>query len=362
MSALRKPVLTQRGRLWQAKTYIGRINGKSQYAYVSAETEAEATAAAYAKLREANPAVGLGQSALTLGEWMQQHLQYMQRERKHSTTHRANQIYRAYIEPVLAHKKLRQIAPLDIDLVHARLYKAQLSGSTIRQTHFLLNSAFRRAKRMGLMSTNPCADMDKPKLQEVRKQVLTIENLKALLAAFAGTWWHDHVLLLTHTGLRRGELLGLRRRDVDLIAGTITVGNTLLEIDSEMRVDTPKTAAGFRILALPADVMTMLKTRLETFDALSPDHPLFPNRDGDWQRPSSLSVAIKEQAKRLGLEAWTHLFRHSHASILLRATGDLAQVSKRLGHANTAITARVYSQAMEQVDHNMATVSGKLFA
>ena len=359
MSMLRKPVLSLRGTRWQAKIYIGRFDGVSKFAYAYGDTEAEAAAAAYEKMHTLDPVTSHEHGKVTVATWLEQHLKYVAETNKVSTLHRYRQLYQHFILPTLGARLMKHLVPMDILHLHNVMRDKKQSGSSIRAVHFLMNRACNRAKVVGLISSNPCLDVEKPALQHVAPEVFSSETMLDLLDEVKGTFWADPVLLLAHTGLRRGELFGLRQRDVNLNKGTILIGNAVLALGSKLHIETPKTESSYRELGIPPVVVDMLRVRLAKLAALGPNGPVFPNRTGEWQNPNSFSDAIKRHSRKIGVDGWAHLFRHSHASMLLRATGDLAQVSKRLGHANPAITARIYSQAMEKIDHSLGARFGE---
>jgi len=362
MKKLSRPVLRQRpnGR-WEAKTYAGMKDGKSHYVYCSADTQAEAADLAYAKQRERQPARTLKQSATTVAEWSVEFLKMHAHSLRRTTQVTYQSLLTKHILPKLGEMKLRDVEPIDIQLMEQELLVTGLSPNYIRTMHVLIGLMFARAFKLKIIPTNPCADVDPPSLKPTRRGVLSVADVWTLFDAFKGTWWHNHIFVLMHTGLRRGELLGLRVCDVNIDNATISVVQSVVECGSNIWIQGPKTKSAVRQISVPPEVLDVLKARIALFSQHGSEALLFPNQHGQPQRPSTLSRIISKKAKKCGLHAWTHILRHSHASALLQMTGDLAQVSHRLGHSNPVITARVYTHAMAKVDHSLAVASAAAF-
>lgn len=359
MKALSKPVLSQRGSRWQAKIYMGRIDGVSKYDYAYGATAAEAEAAAYAKQKEQRPAEALQQASLTFKEWFEFYLSQHGAELKSQTVSKYKWTYERYIDVSLGKRKLKEIEPVHISVLLTKLVEMKLGATSRNHVITLIKQVLQQAKSLKLIASNPAEDIKRPSRKGSEKPILSGDDIRGFMEAFKGTWWEDHIILLSYTGMRRAELLGMRRKDVDLQAGVLRIEQHLVEFRDEYKIETPKTERSRRTIAIPTAVRDMLRRRLDTFD-LAPDAPLFPNRFGEWQRPTSFSEAITRMSRKHKIPAWAHLFRHSHASLLLAGTGDLAQVSKRLGHANTQVTARIYSHALERIDHSLADASDRI--
>lgn len=367
MTAVREPVITEINGRFRAKLYVlkaARI-GERKYEYDWGSTAAEARAASYERQRQqgAIPISALRKAEITVDLWIGQHLQYLRTIRgcRESSVYTYRKLHELYIRPMLGTIKLKDISPAHIAQMQQRMADATLSVARIRATTNFLGHALRRAYKQEIITRNPVDLLDRLPSKAVNgKAVLAKDDLDRLLQAFAGTWWYDHVLLLVYTGMRRGEMLGLRRCDVDLQTNVITVRCSLVDNGTALQhQEYAKTESGQRRIALAPRLVEMLRTRLEWTAVGGIEGPLFPGRDGRWQRPNSFNITFARKMREIGLKAWPHLLRHSHASILLRETGNLAQVSKHLGHSNTAITASVYAHAMQDVDHALATAIGE---
>ncbi|MCP4377573.1 MAG: site-specific integrase [bacterium] len=162
-------------------------------------------------------------------------------------------------------------------------------------------------------------------------------------------------LLAVTTGLRRGEILGLRWSDVDLAAGTLTVQQSLEQIKDGLRFKSPKTHRSRRSLALPAMTVEALRShrasqaeeRLALGVAWEEHGLVCPRPAGAPWAPDTLSTAFAAFVRGSGMKPFRfHDLRHSHATHLLRAGVHPKVVSERLGHSSVGITLDTYSHVL----------------
>jgi integrase len=169
----------------------------------------------------------------------------------------------------------------------------------------------------------------------------------------AGAWW-----LLATTGMRRGEVLGLRSSDVDLDAGSVRITRTLITTGSRRRGEpgmawgTPKTLKGRRSVALDPTTVAALRQhragqlteRLAAGEAYDDGDLVVCQADGTPVHPKTLSYIFGREIRRAGLPPIRlHDLRHTHATLALRAGVHPRVVQERLGHANVSITLDTYS-------------------
>ena len=176
-------------------------------------------------------------------------------------------------------------------------------------------------------------------------------------------------LLAATTGMRRGEVLGLRWRDVDLAAARVSIRQTLVTIGYALAWSTPKTDRGRRNVALDPITVEAFRThrarqleeRLMLGPAYQDDDLVFCQADGTPIHPDSLSGLFERLAKRAGLPRIRfHDLRHTHASLALTAGVHPKVVSERLGHADIALTLNTYSHAIPALQEDAARVVADL--
>jgi integrase len=164
-----------------------------------------------------------------------------------------------------------------------------------------------------------------------------------------------HILL--GTGARKGELLALRWLDVDLERGSIRIHRAVWEAGTDFGIkDQPKNAASRRSIALPADCLARLRAhkswirerQIESGRTWNPADLVFPANHGGLWRPSRATAVVGHVARKHGLKTGLHNRRHTHAVLLMEAKVPIKVVADRLGHANPAMTLKVYQHVTEQ--------------
>lgn len=263
----------------------------------------------------------------------------------------------------------RPIAKITRAEIDALLAKVR-TGATRRAAFESLKSVFSFAVEHGLLRASPLEGMAKPK-RDRRERVRTwtaAETKRVLEASKAGPF-HAVFALALGTGLRRGEIFGLRVRDVDLEAGRVTVSRSLEEISGILRIKEPKTASGARTIELPAFVVDAIRRMLADREdqlgrALHGDDDLFvaelggkirrTNFDRRWWYPTLAKAGVSKRTM--------HEARHTHASQLLAAGVPMNLVAKRLGHASVTTTILLYAHLTEGGDTKAADLINTLLA
>jgi integrase len=198
----------------------------------------------------------------------------------------------------------------------------------------------------------------------------TAEQVRQFLSRVADSPYRVAWIVLLATGIRRGELLGLRWSDLDLDAGRLQVRRSLVSVGYELHVSEPKTDRGRRSIALDASSVAALrqhrKRQLEQRVALGlgrpgPESLVIARPDGSPVHPDRLTKLFEAATKAAGLpRIRLHDLRHTHASLALAGGVHPKVVSERLGHASIAITLDTYSHAIPQLDQAAAETVGAL--
>ncbi|MCZ7537899.1 MAG: site-specific integrase [Acidimicrobiia bacterium] len=170
-----------------------------------------------------------------------------------------------------------------------------------------------------------------------------------------------------HTGMRRGEVLGVRWRDLDLHAGRVSVRQALVSVAYDVSISDVKTGTSRRTINVDEDVVQVLrdwsKTRTEERDGVAPtdDDLVFVKSDGSWVHPDIFSQIFDNTVAKLDLPAISlHDLRHTHATLLLKAGVHVKVVSERLGHANVAFTMNVYQHVLPGMQAEAADTFSRL--
>ena len=271
---------------WEGRIVVGhKDNGDSIFRYVYADTQKELTA----RLRKcitAYQGVDLTeQSRLTLSEWLDQWLVSKEGMVRPGTLNG----YRGYIEnhirPCLGEKRISQIKAADIQRFYDMLSRKLASG-TVRRIHTTLHGVLKAAAQARLIPRNPVEEVTPPKFSYQEKKVLTAEQVDRLMEVIQkDALWHDLFYTELTTGLRRGELCGLRWEDFDAVNGTLKICRTVRrEKGKGLTTGDTKTYAGTRTITLPPSLAVLLKERKRAAktawifpDLLRPERPTAPD-------------------------------------------------------------------------------------
>jgi integrase len=304
---------------------------------------------------------------ITVAEHMQSRMTQWAGKLSPKTNERYREIIRDQIVPHLGVKPLQKLKVADIEAWHTALGITGYSTGTIRTVHGILSKALNDAVRHELLSSNVAALQRPPKVDDNEVAIITEEQIAGLLDKLQGKpVMRTRVVIALFCGLRRGEMLALQWRDIDLDAKTLRVERALEQSRAGLRIKQPKTKSGRRTIALPDIVIDALRDyrreRLELhmklgIGKLPEDGLVFAHIDGKPLRPSTLSADWWELAAKLGYHGvrW-HSLRHTHASMLIASGLDVVSVARRLGHANPTITLKVYAHLFQQTDGKAADI------
>ena len=286
---------------------------------------------------------------------------------------------RLHVVPLLGNIPLQRLTPEDLDAFYSQLLsegrrdgRGGLSHKTVRYIHGILHKALADAQRKGSVIRNVAALADAPKLSASKKRemrVWTAGQLREFLEGIAGDRLHPAFFLAAHTGMRRGEVLGLRWQDVDLEAARLSVRQAIISVAYQVKVSDVKTGTGRRTINLDERTIDVLRTWRKTAVAermlVGPafaDHDLvFPRPDGMPTHPDGFSQTFDRAVARLDLPVISlHDLRHTHATLLLRAGVPVKVVSERLGHANPAFTLTVYQHVIPGMQEEAASLFADL--
>ena len=254
-----------------------------------------------------------------------------------------------YLVPLLGDIPLAEVAAGEVEALHEMLAAAGVSTALARRIHATLSSALADAERDGLIAQNPCAKVRLPRGARYEPAVWSSPQAAHFLDVTAGDalagLWRLSLLL----GMRRGELLGLRWRDIDLDAGSLTVRTTRTLVGDQVVEGPPKSARSRRVLPLDPRTVEVLgrhwkqQTRRALEGVWGPVDYVFTDTNGQPLHPACVSRRFAEIVDRLGLPAIRfHDLRHTSASLGLAAGESLKAVSARLGHSSIVVTADSY--------------------
>ncbi len=195
----------------------------------------------------------------TVRQFLLHYLESTAASRKPRTDKRYRELIDLHVLPEIGAVELARLAPQQIQGLYGVLLRQGLSPSTVQQVHAILHKAFRFAVGWNLIYRNPTDHVERPRAERQETQVLSPQQVKAFLEAARGTRYEALFVLAVFTGMRQGELLGLRWRDVDLEAGILHVRYALQRIDGEFTLVEPKSAKSRRVIGLSGTVVEALR-------------------------------------------------------------------------------------------------------
>lgn len=358
---------------WEARVSIGydeeggRIR-KSVYGKTKGEVQE--------KLRKLQNDVAGGQLAevttLTVGQYLDAWLKDTAKPKCSPTTYqRYETLVRIHIKPHVGAIKLQKLQALQITHLMGEIARSIEKEETGRSPAWtqkmaltLLGNALRHAVHpLRLIPYNPCNGIAKAKPRDKEIQFLTAEQARQFLAANTKRRLYALFVLALGTGMRQGELLGLRWDAIDFEREQLTVRQSLAEVKSVFILKEPKSKRSRRTIRLPACVVEALRDHRLAMQKEGHGSPfVFTTKHGSHISKSNLTRQVFRPAlKAAGLpRVRFHDLRHSHASMLLNAGASIKAVSHRLGHSSVELTLRTYTHCLPDADDTLAAQTNGL--
>jgi integrase len=279
-----------------------------------------------------------------------------------------------HVIPRIGHIPLQKLQPEDIDTLYADLLTngkrngngGGLSPKSVRNIHGIIRKALADAMRKGSVTRNVADLADPPRARARKMDAWTADELRQFLTSIEDSEWYVPIYLAANTGMRRGEVLGLTWRNVDLDNAHLVVEQQVQSVEYEASVADVKTAGSRRTIDLDPRTVTVLKAwrrqqieRHLSTGRRTDDEFVFTHTDGGSVHPDLFSqswsrLMDKSEVRRIRL----HDLRHTHASILLKAGVPVKVVSERLGHSGPAFTMTVYQHVLPGMQADAARPYG----
>ncbi|MDP1820624.1 MAG: tyrosine-type recombinase/integrase [Acidimicrobiales bacterium] len=362
----------KKSRLYYAVVYRGAdpVTQKKTYDWGRGyRTRREAEAVLNERLAALGSGTYIRPVALTLGDYLHDSwLPSVRPSVKESTFRTYTWVVDRYLAPLLGARRIQDLATVDVNTAYGRLLSGDLpeqikhpgrknrplSPKSVLNIHRVLTKALEDAVDAGLVGRNVAARAKRPALRAPQMSCWTAADLAGFLQATKDSrqWpmWH----VASMTGLRRGEVLGLRWEDLDLEDARMMVRQALVSIDGIPTITTPKNGRA-RVVDLDPDTVAVLRAlrltqkaeRLAWGPGYGCNDLVFTKEDGTAYHPDVITTAFTRQVKaatspRIRL----HDLRHTHATLLIKAGVPVNVVSQRLGHSSPAFTLAVYAHVL----------------
>lgn len=350
------------GTVYPRKNKAGKVIGyRGSYftpdgkrRYVSAKRKGEAEKALRQAMSDADRGLIFDAGTLTLAEYLDKWLPNIKGTVRQRTWERYEQIARIHLKPFFGCNKLKDLTPTHVRSLYRQKLDKGSSPRTVQYIHTTLRKALRDAVSDGLIPRNVTDGIKAPKPKKKEINPLDSAQTKMLLSEVRGDRLEALYVLAAHRGLRQGELLGLKWKDVDLEAGALQVRRTLSLTKEGHVFEQPKNGKG-RSVELTEDATKALRShltrQLAEIEMLGDDYQdqglIFPGEHGQPMRPYTLTGKLEKILKRAGLPRIRfHDLRHTCATLLLSKGVHPKFVQELLGHATISITLDTYSHVI----------------
>lgn len=358
---------------WEGRYVVGRDpdTGKMVTKNVLGKTQAEVKEKLRKAIDDSRQLDYTKEGKYTVGQWLDEWFDAYAKVKVRASSH---QTYKGYIEnhikPNIGDIPIEKLTSLRLQkfyrklLTEGRVPRIEsenqpkgLSAKTVRNIHQVISSAMSMAVKHKLILSNPAEGCELPKVEHREMRTIPAEQLGAFLREAKESGVYELYYLDLATGLRRGELLGLKWDDIDLDQGVIHISRQVYRIDGEIREVPLKTKHSYRNISISKDAVELLremKTRRVS-------EYVFPSPTGGPISPDSVLHMLHRVLKRAGLPAVRfHDLRHTFATLALQNGVDIKTVSGMLGHFSAGFTLDTYAHVTTAVQKEAANTMGNV--
>jgi len=308
----------------------------------------------------------------TLQEFIEDCMISLEANLKPSTILQYRQLSKDYIFPTLGDIKLIELRPDQIQALYNKLVKSGLSFRTVQLTHAVLRRCLNIAVKLGILGRNPTAATNPPKPKAKEMQFYDQEQVNHLLIAVSVKQPKNLALfqLAITTGLRLGELLGLKWQDLNEMRRSLRIQRQLRQIPYEgLQFEIPKTRTSIRTITIGQNMLNVLLDHRKFQNELmnksgekwQDNNLIFSKDDGSPIPPRRAQKYFKRAIGDAGLPVIRfHDLRHTAASLMLNQGIPVLVVSKRLGHAKPSITLDIYGHLISVYQEEAASLMDEI--
>ena len=291
---------------------------------------------------------------MPFGEWIDFWYKYFSSPKLRPTTQATyeNRIY-GHIIPSVGKIPLSQLTQNDLQQFYAKLKRTgrkkdvetkgtSVSDRMVRSCHALCRSSLEKALEEGLITRNPSIGCKLPPKKNGEMKVLTQNEIVRLLNQAYDEGYYEMFLLELTTGMRRGEILGLKWRDLNLETGELNIKRQL----TTKGISVPKTKSSIRTVLLPPDMLDLLREMKKTakYDWIFPS----PVKEGEPRNPTAITKRFRLMLERAHCtHVRFHDLRHTFAPMALENGMDVKTLSAMIGHVSSETTLNIYSHVTD---------------
>lgn len=337
---------------WEARYTAPDGKQKSVYG----KTEKEVTAKLRGKLHEIDTGVWQMPDKMTVADWIDIWLSDYQAHTSERTVAKYRCICNKHFKKTIGSIRIQKLLPHHIRMTITAMRNGNLTAPTIRNYMTILHTMLDCAKESKIIASNPTENVTVPKQPSKQFCIIDRADIPSFVQAARQTKYPNELLLMLYTGLRHGEIRGLKWEDVDLDAGTIEVKRQLHPKNGDQqRFDTPKYDESRLIYIVPEaiDILRDQRRRQAEQHIANADtwqdteystNLVFRMADGREHNDRTLYRTVKKVGAAIGMpDLSPHDLRHSYAIAALRAGIDVKTVQHNLGHKTSKMTLDVYA-------------------
>jgi len=347
------------------------VTGKRKQQWISVKgTKKEAEKRRTELLHQLDTGTFVKPGKVTIAEYLQQWLtDYAGLNCSPKTIESYRQLITSHLIPELGNIKLVELKAQHLQAMYAKKKDSGLSARTVRYLYNLMSQVLDYAMKQGILSRNVAQNTEPPRIEHKELNTISPEQISTFLEAASKTSYYALFYLLLHTGLRRGEALGLRWKHIDMglaslgIQAYLSVTQSLGKVNGKIYIKEPKTGSGKRRVALPPSLTLVLQQHkaeqqrllASLGNTLTDEDYVFCHYDRTSLDPSTISHAFADVVRKAGLPPMPlHGLRHSHATLLLQAGIHPRVVMERLGHSSIRVTIDTYSHVVGGLQESAA--------
>ena len=280
------------------------------------------------------------------------------------TLQQYRQIVLQHIAPTLGGMKLKDLRPDQIQGLYNQKLVGGMNARSVIMIHAVLHRSLKQALKWGIVGRNPVDAVTRPRFRKKEMQTLTDTQVRSLLLAAQGTRYEILLWMAVATGLRQGELLGLRWSDLDWQTRSLHVQRQLQrQPGNGLRFTPPKSAAGRRVIVLGEATIKKLRQhnvllqaeRRQAGEAWQENDLVFPSSTGTpWDHRNVFRYFKRFLTKAALPDIRFHDLRHTAATLMLQQGVNPKIVQERLGHADITLTLNAYSHVLPAMQQEAA--------
>ena len=367
---IRMPYKEKENGKWQVRVELGKdpITGKRRRRYATVDTEEEAKIKEVEMLEDMRMGIRADSGEVTVAQHLKKYLRKQKNSLKPRTFHSYKMIIEKHLIPALGQLKLRELTPEHIDTYQEyKLEKGNLkdnsglSNRTVQYHHRVLSRALKFAVRWRYIKRNPCEYVDAPSVKSTKSNVRPLKphEISPLFEEMKGNIIYNISTVALFTGMRLGEIIGLKHKYIDMQDRTIGVEKSLQYIQETDEFVFQDTKSESREISMNETLYFIFKKRKNEIEQMKDNYKhkyndsgyIFCYPDGSPFKYYNISQRFAHRRKKLDLpeEIHFHCLRHTFATMFLEEGGEMKTLQYLLGHSTYKMTADLYSHVTEKM-------------